>query len=261
MPQIEWKKIFYSLWHTDRSASGIHRANHIRYRVKLISVCKNVFLPKIYVLGARIMGYPRKYPLVSRDSHFEGGIARILIGGGGPYEKDQHFPGFFEGMFICSDIPWWTHAGVFCSATREYCEKNTISGRSDFENLGFQKIPVLELMKFPWWNWKAAQSFGAFIALLAKAWHCRSIFSRFSKMHHLFPDPRPASDNLRWYRAQCFSFGFYCNVKIFGALRAPKNTSRKQEFSHRFSRFEAILFFRSFGSQHFFKIILFFLEK
>lgn len=59
---------------------------------------------------------------------------------------------------------------------------------------------------------------------------------------------------------QCFSFSFYCNVKFSGALRAPKNTSRNQEFSHCFSRFETILFSRSFGPQHFQNNFIFFLK-
>ena len=61
--------------------------------------------------------------------------------------------------------------------------------------------------------------------------------------------------------AQCFSFVIYCSVNFSGALRAPKSTSKYPEFSHRFARFETILCFRSFGSQLFSKIYLFFYNK
>ena len=52
--------------------------------------------------------------------------------------------------------------------------------------------------------------------------------------------------NNSWYRGPNLSLRL-CSAQFSGALSAPKSTSKNPEFSHRFPRFETILFFRPFG--------------
>ena len=60
--------------------------------------------------------------------------------------------------------------------------------------------------------------------------------------------------------AQCFSFGFYYNVKFSGALRAPKSPP-KPHFTCHFSRFQMILFFSVLRTSFFQKYFHFFENK
>ena len=60
-------------------------------------------------------------------------------------------------------------------------------------------------------------------------------------------------------RSAFLLFLLWCHFS--GALRAPKTTSKYPGVSHRFSRFETILFFPVLEIRNFCKKILIFLEK